>query len=127
MSEQQPGSNGEKVNLADKFALIDEHWHPRLVGELNGQHVRLAKLLGEFVWHSHEREDELFLLIRGRLRIELRDRNIELREGEFFIVPRGIEHRPMAEEEAWVLLFEPAATLNTGTAGGPRTIDAEPL
>jgi mannose-6-phosphate isomerase-like protein (cupin superfamily) len=104
----------DKVNLAEKFARIHEFWSPRVAGELNGQQVRLAKLKGEFVWHHHEEEDELFLVVRGRLVIRLRDRNVELEEGEFFIVPRGIEHQPVAHEEVHVLLFEPSTTLNTG-------------
>lgn len=112
------------VNLADKFAQIREHWSPRIVAELNGQHVKLAKLHGEFIWHSHAEEDELFLVIAGRLRIELRDGVIELGPGEMAVIPRGIEHKPVAAEETHVLLFEPASTVNTGTAGGARTIAA---
>lgn len=104
----------EKVNLPEKFALIGEPWRPKVVGELNGQEVKLAKLQGPFVWHHHEAEDELFLLVAGRMRIEFRDRAVELSPGEFLIVPRGVEHRPVAEEGAEVLLFEPAATRNTG-------------
>lgn len=114
----------DKVNLAEKFALFREHWSPRIAGELNGQHVKLVKLLGEFVWHHHAHEDELFLVVRGAFRMEFRARTIELREGEFLIVPRGVEHRPVAETEAWVLLFEPASTVNTGSAGGERTVAA---
>ena len=104
----------EKVNLAEKFSLFSDHCNPRIIGELNGQHVRAVKLKGEFVWHSHEKEDELFLVIKGQLNMELRDRTIDIREGEFFIVPRGVEHRPCATEEVQILLFEPATTLNTG-------------
>ena len=104
----------EKVNLTEKFALFHEHWSPRIVGELNGQHVKLAKLQGEFVWHHHDNEDELFLVVKGQLVIKLRERDVCLKEGEFFIIPRGIEHKPVAEEEAHVLLFEPVSTLNTG-------------
>lgn len=104
----------DKVNLAEKFALIDEPWRPKVVGELNGQEVRLAKLQGPFVWHHHENEDELFLVVSGRMRIEFRDRTVDLEPGELLVVPRGVEHRPVAEEEAEVLLFEPAATRNTG-------------
>lgn len=111
----------DKVNLSEKLALFREQWQPRIVGELNGQHVKVVKLQGEFVWHHHEHEDELFLVIRGAMTIELRDRNIELREGEFFIVPRGVEHRPVAIEEAHVMLFEPATTLNTGNVVSERT------
>jgi mannose-6-phosphate isomerase-like protein (cupin superfamily) len=112
-----------KVNLADKFALIRDPWSPKVVGELNGQHVRLVKFQGPFVWHKHDHEDELFLVVRGRFRIEFRDRSVELNEGEFLIVPRGVEHRPVADEEVHVLLFEPAATLNTGDVRNERTVD----
>ena len=111
-----------KVNLADKFVLFDEHWSPKIVAELNGQLVKLAKLKGEFIWHSHEHEDELFLVVKGRLTIKLRDGDIHLDEGEFFVVPRGVQHLPVAEEEAHVLLFEPASTLNTGGIENDRTV-----
>jgi len=111
-----------KVNLRDKLQQFAEHWSPRIVGELNGQHVKLAKLEGEFVWHHHEVEDELFLVIRGHLSIHLRDQVIELDEGEFFIVPRGVEHKPVASSEAHVLLLEPASTLNTGNIRNERTV-----
>ena len=104
----------EKVNLNEKFGLFSEYWSPKIVGELNGQLVKLAKLKGEFLWHHHESEDELFLVVQGQLVIELREQNITLHEGEFFIVPRGVEHRPVAAEEVHVLLFEPKSTLNTG-------------
>jgi len=110
-----------KVNLMEKFALFDEHWSPKIVGELNGQHVKLVKFQGEFIWHHHDTEDELFLVVKGRFRMEFRDRDVWLEEGEFLIVPRGIEHRPVADEEVHVLLFEPTGTLNTGNAGGERT------
>lgn len=106
----------EKVNLLQKFGLFAEHWSPKIVAELNGQQVKLAKLQGEFVWHTHEEEDELFLVVKGSFVMEYRDRRIELREHEFLVVPRGTEHRPVAAEEVWVLLFEPATTLNTGNA-----------
>ncbi len=114
----------EKVNLEEKFAGFSEHWQPRIVGELNGQHVKVVRLLGEFVWHHHEQEDELFLVLSGRLTIEFRDRVVELEEGELCIVPRGVEHRPVAQEEVKVLLFEPAATLNTGNVQNERTFVA---
>jgi mannose-6-phosphate isomerase-like protein (cupin superfamily) len=104
----------EKINLADKLAQIRDHWRPKLIGELNGQEVKLVKFRGEFVWHRHEGEDELFLGLRGRFRIEFRDRTVELGPGEMVIVPRGMEHRPVAEEEVEVLLFEPAGVRNTG-------------
>lgn len=113
----------EKIGLAEKFGQFSAHWSPKIVAELNGQEVKLVKFLGEFVWHSHEREDELFLVIRGSFRMEFRDRTVELREGEMIVVPRGMEHRPVAGEEVWVLLFEPAATLNTGNAGGDLTVE----
>jgi mannose-6-phosphate isomerase-like protein (cupin superfamily) len=104
----------EKVNLAEKFALINEHWRPKVVGELNGQEVKLVKFIGEFPWHHHENEDEMFLAMKGSFRIEFRDKTVELNEGEFVIVPRGVEHRPVAETEVEVLLFEPKNVLNTG-------------
>lgn len=111
-----------KVNLAEKFARFADHWHPRIVGELNGQQVKLVKFRGEFVWHHHAAEDEFFLVVRGSFRMEFRDRSVELGPGEFLIVPRGVEHRPVADEEVQVLLFEPASTVNTGSAGGERTV-----
>jgi len=112
----------EKVNLADKFSQITEYWKPYIAAELNGQMVKLDKLKGEFVWHHHESEDELFLVVKGRFRIEFRDRHVWLEEGEFLMVPRGVEHRPVADEEAWILLFEPGSTLNTGNVVNERTI-----
>jgi mannose-6-phosphate isomerase-like protein (cupin superfamily) len=113
----------EKVNLVEKFSLFDEYWSPKIVGELNGQWVKLAKLKGEFVWHHHEAEDELFLVVKGRLVIKLRERDVVLDEGEFFIIPRGVEHQPVAEQEAHVLLFEPKSTLNTGNVRSERTVE----
>jgi len=110
------------VNISEKLTLFHDHWSPKVVGELNGQHVKLVKFLGEFVWHKHDHEDELFLVIKGRFRMEYRDSHVWLDEGEFLIVPRGIEHRPVAEEEVHVLLFEPAGTLNTGDVNGERMI-----
>ncbi len=104
----------EKVNIKEKFALFNEHWQPKIVGELNNQHVKLAKFQGEFVWHQHEQEDELFLVVKGRFRMDFRDREVWIKEGEFIIVPHGVEHRPFAEEEVHVLLFEPSGTRNTG-------------
>jgi len=112
-----------KVNLDEKFAAFDEHWSPKIIGELNGQQVKLAKFQGPFVWHHHENEDELFLVHRGHFRLELRDRVLELGPGELVIVPRGVEHRPVADEEVEVLLFEPATTLNTGNVRNDRTLD----
>ncbi|MCW5962061.1 MAG: cupin domain-containing protein [Pyrinomonadaceae bacterium] len=104
----------KKVNLAEKFSLITEHWRPKVVGELNGQEVKLVKFQGEFPWHLHENEDEMFMAVRGNFRIEFRDKTVELSEGEFIVVPRGVEHRPVAEAEVEVLLFEPANLKNTG-------------
>ena len=104
----------EKVNIAQELVTFEEHWSPKIAGGLNGQHVKLVKLLGEFVWHHHDEEDELFLVVKGRFRMEFRGRSEWAEEGEFIVVPRGVEHRPVAEEEANVLLFEPADTLNTG-------------
>ncbi len=112
-----------KVNLAEKLSRFQDTWHPRIVGELNGQHVKLAKLEGEFVWHAHENEDELFLVLEGRLILELRDGQVELEPGDMFIVPRGMEHRPVAPVETHVLLFEPATTLNTGNVCNERTLE----
>lgn len=112
----------EKVNLAAKFACFHDHRNPKVVSELNGQHVKLVKFQGEFVWHRHEHEDELFLVVRGRFRMEFRDRDVQLEEGEFLVVPRGVEHRPVADEEVHVLLFEPSGTLNTGDARDDRTV-----
>jgi mannose-6-phosphate isomerase-like protein (cupin superfamily) len=104
----------DKVNLLEKFSMFNETWNPKIAGELNGQEVKLVKLKGEFVWHQHADADELFLVVKGKFTMEYRNRNITVGEGEFLIVPRGIEHRPVAEEEAWILLFEPAGTVNTG-------------
>jgi mannose-6-phosphate isomerase-like protein (cupin superfamily) len=103
-----------KVNLSEKFAQFSELWSPKIVGELNGQLIKLVKFKGPFTWHHHDNEDELFLVVKGSFVMELEDRNVELKEGEFMIVPRGVEHRPNATEETEVLLFEPATTLNTG-------------
>jgi len=111
----------DKVNVAEKFALFDEKWAPKIVGELNGQYVKLVKVQGEFVWHRHEEEDELFLVMKGRLNILLRDRQVSLGEGEFFVIPAGVEHKPFAPEEAHVILLEPASTLNTGDVRDERT------
>src|SRR5215213_5860224 len=114
--------SAEKVNFAEKLSLFDEHWSPKIVGELNGQHVKLVKLSGEFVWHHHDDEDEMFLVVDGRFRMEFRDREVWIEGGEFIVVPRGVEHRPVAEEEASVMLFEPASTLNTGNITGEMTV-----
>ena len=113
----------EKVNLFEKLSLIHDHWNPRIAGELNGQHVKLVKFKGEFVWHKHDHEDEMFFVIKGEFNMELRDRTIVLKENEFLIIPRGVEHRPVAEHEVSVMLFEPASTLNTGDTRGEMTRD----
>jgi mannose-6-phosphate isomerase-like protein (cupin superfamily) len=110
----------EAVDIRDKFELFQEHWRPKIVAELNGQEVKLAKFQGEFVWHSHAEADELFLVWRGRMRLELRERVLELGPGELVVVPRGVEHRTAADEETWVLIFEPAATRNTGEVRDER-------
>lgn len=112
----------QKINLAEKFSRFSDHWSPKIVAELNGQHAKLVKFRGEFVWHHHEHEDELFLVVQGSFRMEFRDRTVELRAGEMLVVPRGVEHRPVADEEVCVLLLEPASTVNTGSAGGDRTV-----
>lgn len=111
----------EKVDLHQKLSLFSDHWSPKIVGELNGQHVKLAKFKGEFVWHKHENEDELFFVIKGSFKMEYRNETIVLNENEFLIVPKGVEHRPVADEEVSVMLFEPATTLNTGDIEGPFT------
>ncbi len=113
----------ERVNLTQAFARFTEHWSPKIAGELNGQRVKLVKFQGEFVWHQHEHEDELFLVIEGEFHMELRDRTIDLCAGEVLVVPRGVEHRPVAEREVCVMLFEPATTLNTGDVRNERTVE----
>lgn len=108
----------EKVNIIDKLSLFTDYWNPRIVGELNGQHVKLAKLKGEFVWHKHDNEDEMFFVIKGEFKMEFRDKVVKLKENDFLIVPKGIEHRPVAENEVSIMLFEPNTTLNTGNTIG---------
>ena len=115
----------DKVNLAQKFTLFQEHWQPKIAGELNGQYIKLVKVQGEFVWHRHENEDELFLVVKGKLLIKLRDRDIHLEAGELVIIPRGVEHLPVAEEEVHILLLEPKSTLNTGDVRNERTVTDE--
>ncbi len=117
----------DTVNLAEKLGSFKELWVPKIVGELNGQYVKVVKFQGEYVWHRHEHEDELFLVLRGRIRVHLRDGVVELREGEFCVVPRGVEHKPEADKTAEVLLFEPATTRNTGNVEHPYTIEAGEL
>ncbi len=112
----------DKVNLAEKFSLFADHWSPKIVGELNDSYVKVVKLKGEFVWHHHEKEDELFLVVKGKLLIRLRDRDLWLQEGEFVIIPKGVEHLPVAEEETHILLLEPKTTLNTGNVRSERTL-----
>ena len=111
----------QKVIIEDKFNLFSEYWSPKIVGELNGQHVKLAKLKGEFVWHKHDEEDEMFLVIDGVLKMELKDKTIVINKNEFLIVPKGTEHRPVADSEVLVMLFEPATTLNTGNTENEMT------
>ncbi len=113
------------VNIAKKFNLFQKYWSPRIAGELNDSYIKLAKLKGEFVWHHHENEDELFLVIKGKLLIKLRDRDLWLEEGEFAVIPKGVEHCPVAEEEVHVMLLEPKSTLNTGNIQNERTVAAQ--
>ena len=115
----------EKVNLSQKLTLFNDHWHPRIVGELNHAHVKVVKVQGEFVWHHHDHEDELFLVLNGRLQMQFRDHDVWLEEGEFIIVPRGVEHRPVAPEEVHLLLLEPKSTLNTGNVMDEKTVVAD--
>lgn len=112
----------DRVNLAEKFSLFTEMWHPKIVGALNGQHVKIAKIKGAFEFHRHEHEDELFLVVRGRMRMDFRDRSVDLEEDEILIVPRGVEHRPVADEEAHILMFEPECTVNTGNVRSDLTV-----
>jgi mannose-6-phosphate isomerase-like protein (cupin superfamily) len=113
----------EAVNLKEKFSLFQDYWSPKIVGELNDTHVKIVKVKGEFTWHHHDNEDELFLVVKGRLVIKLRDRDIILEEGEFAIIPKGVEHKPVAEEEAHILLLEPKSTLNTGNVRNEKTVE----
>ena len=113
----------EKINLASKLALFSDHWSPKVIADLNGQQVKLVKFEGEFVWHHHDDEDELFLVLDGRFRMDFRDRQVWIERGEMIVVPRGVEHRPVAEREVHVLLFEPASTLNTGNQVERRTVE----
>jgi mannose-6-phosphate isomerase-like protein (cupin superfamily) len=116
------GHRMEKVNIREKLALFSDYFNPRVVGELNGQHVKLAKFQGEFVWHDHAHEDEMFLVVRGSFRMDFRDRSVTLHEGEFLIVPRGVEHRPVAEQEVEIMLFEPAEIKHTGDVQSDLTV-----
>ena len=111
----------DKVNISEKLSQFNDYYNPRIIGELNGQYVKAVKLMGEFVWHHHDNEDELFLVIKGKLKMEFRDKIVEVLPGEFIIVPKGVEHKPVAEDEVHILLFEPASTLNTGNVENERT------
>ena len=111
----------DKVNISEKLSQFNDYYNPRIVGELNGQYVKAVKLMGEFVWHHHDNEDEMFLVIKGKLKMEFRDKVVEVMPGEFIIVPKGVEHKPVAEDEVHILLFEPASTLNTGNVENERT------
>jgi len=111
----------DKINLVEKFELFCDHWSPKIIGELNGQQVKLAKLKGEFIFHQHENEDELFMVVKGKFKMHYRDKTVEVKEGEIVIVPRGVDHKPEAEEEVWVMLFEPASILNTGNVVNEKT------
>jgi mannose-6-phosphate isomerase-like protein (cupin superfamily) len=112
----------EKINLAEKLAQVSDYWNPKIVGEVNDFHVKIVKFQGEFLWHHHENEDEMFLVVKGTMRMRFRDRDVMVREGEFIIVPRGVEHMPVAEGEVHVVLFEPKSTLNTGNVRNERTV-----
>ena len=113
----------ESINLAEKFSVLEKHWDPRIIAQLNDYHFNIAKIKGEFVWHSHPETDEMFLVVEGRMSIHLRDGTIDLGAGEMCVIPRGVEHKPAAGEECHILMMEPAGTLNTGDAGGDRTVD----
>lgn len=115
----------EVINIAKKFDLFTEHWSPKIAGELNDSYVKLAKVQGEFIWHHHDNEDELFFVVKGMLTIKLRERDLTIREGEFVIIPRGVEHMPVAEEEVWIMMLEPKTTSNTGNITNERTVEAE--
>ena len=115
--------NINKVNISDKLTMFSDHWNPRIIGELNGQQVKLVKLKGEFIWHKHDNEDELFYVLSGKLKMEFRHKTVEVNANEFIIVPRGIEHKPVAEEEVSLMLFEPATTINTGNERNYLTKD----
>ena len=111
----------KKINISQKLAQFNDHWNPRIIGELNKQHVKLAKIKGEFIWHKHEDEDEMFLVLKGTLKIEFRDRTETIQENEIIIVPKGVEHKPIAKEEVSIMLFEPVTTINTGAIENERT------
>jgi mannose-6-phosphate isomerase-like protein (cupin superfamily) len=115
----------EVVNIKNKFSLFAEQWSPKIIGEMNDSYVKIAKLQGEFVWHHHEHEDEMFLIIQGTLTIRLRERDLVVNEGEFVIIPRGVEHMPVAEEEVYLMMLEPKTTVNTGNVESDRTVEAD--
>lgn len=115
--------NTKKINIEEKLSLFSDHWNPKIVGELNGQHIKLVKFKGEFVWHKHDDEDEMFYVINGEFKMEFRDRSVTLKPNEFIIIPKGTEHKPIAEKEVSVMLFEPNTTINTGTSPGDLTIE----
>jgi len=115
----------EVINLTEKFNLFSEQWHPKIAGELNDSYVKLAKVRGEFVWHHHENEDELFFVVKGTLTIKLRDKDLTIREGEIAIIPKGVEHMPVAQEEVWIMMLEPKTTSNTGNVENERTVAAD--
>ena len=115
----------EVVNLVEKFNLFNEYWSPKIAGELNGSYVKLAKVEGEFIWHHHENEDELFFVVKGTLTIKLRDKHLTICEGEFVVIPKGVEHMPIADKEVWIMMLEPKTTSNTGNVENERTIEAE--
>ncbi len=117
----------EKINIKEKFTLFSEYWTPNIIAKLNGQAVKIAKIKGPFIWHHHENEDELFLVIKGQLKMEFRDKTEILNEGDIIVVPKGVEHRPVAEEECHILMFEPESTLNTGNVENDRTVEAVEL
>ena len=121
MAEQVVNTMVKKINIEQKLSLFKDHWNPRIIGELNKQHVKLAKIKGEFIWHKHDKEDEMFLVLKGTLKIEFRDRTEIIHENEIIIVPKGVEHRPIAEKEVSIMLFEPATTINTGDLENERT------
>lgn len=121
------GQDIKSINLAERLASFNEVWVPKIVGELNGQHVKVVKFIGEYVWHQHDEQDELFLVLKGRMKLEMEDKSIDLKEGEFVIVPRGVQHRPVADSLCQVLLFEPVATRNTGEVDHPYTIEPDDL
>jgi mannose-6-phosphate isomerase-like protein (cupin superfamily) len=113
----------QAINITEKFNLFNDHWNPRIIAELNGQQIKLAKVKGEFVWHDHANEDELFFIVKGSLKIEFKEKTVTLSEGEMLVIPRGVEHKPVAEEEVWLMLFEPAATKHTGDVKHELTVE----